>query len=381
MHIGILHPFIEAGGAQRQVVELAKRFSLKSHEVTLFTGKVIERGGLYHKSLIGSSVKIVETGYKYSKYRYFEKLSTMLPMANWLLHHDILDVDVFNPHNWPSYLASYLFKRKRKPDVPFIWTCNEPTHFWLPNPLVPHTMAGLLSLLVDERAMHSMDRTLVLSRFMKEFMMKRYGVNSMVVGSGVDTDFFSPKHSTEIALKYGFNTNDLKILTVGKNFYETLKIFRRVVKRAKTRLYVLVNYPRDVPPLKKMVKKAGMNERVRFLPILEREHLPYVYSSADLFIFTNRYEPWGLVLLESMSCETPVLAYDSGGPRDFVIDGENGFLVTLESDFLDKILSFDRNNKKLGKNARKYVKSRFTWGNISDRYLTLFKSYLSSKLS
>src|SRR5437762_12620646 len=55
-----------------------------------------------------------------------------------------------------------------------------------------------------------------------------------------------------------------------------------------------------------------------------------LYSDAAVFVCPSIYEPFGIINLEAMACETPVVASAVGGIKEVVLDGETGFLVPLE---------------------------------------------------
>src|SRR5213082_2109506 len=55
-----------------------------------------------------------------------------------------------------------------------------------------------------------------------------------------------------------------------------------------------------------------------------------LYSDAAVFICPSIYEPFGIINIEAMACETPVVASAVGGIKEVVIEGETGFLVPLE---------------------------------------------------
>src|SRR5213075_2977793 len=55
-----------------------------------------------------------------------------------------------------------------------------------------------------------------------------------------------------------------------------------------------------------------------------------LYSHAAVFVCPSIYEPFGIINLEAMACETPVVATAVGGIKEVVVDGETGFLVPLE---------------------------------------------------
>lgn len=52
------------------------------------------------------------------------------------------------------------------------------------------------------------------------------------------------------------------------------------------------------------------------------------YLSGSIFVLPSRFEGFGLVIVESMACRVPVVAFDcENGPRSIITDGENGFLI------------------------------------------------------
>ncbi|MCY7307165.1 MAG: glycosyltransferase family 1 protein [Rhodoferax sp.] len=75
--------------------------------------------------------------------------------------------------------------------------------------------------------------------------------------------------------------------------------------------------------------EAGLKERyphVRWLGLLPRDELARVYAAADVFVFPSRSETFGLVMLEAMSCGTPVAAYPCDGPTEVLATGRGGVL-------------------------------------------------------
>jgi glycosyltransferase involved in cell wall biosynthesis len=79
----------------------------------------------------------------------------------------------------------------------------------------------------------------------------------------------------------------------------------------------------------------GLKRRAAGLPITFEEapddrRLAELYERATACIFTAPNEDWGIVPLEAMACGTPVLAVNSGGPRESVLHGETGWLLPPE---------------------------------------------------
>src|ERR1700693_6523362 len=63
---------------------------------------------------------------------------------------------------------------------------------------------------------------------------------------------------------------------------------------------------------------------------ISREDLIHLHSHATVFVCPSIYEPFGLVILEAMACETPIVASRVGGIPEIVVEGETGYLVDLD---------------------------------------------------
>ncbi len=82
-----------------------------------------------------------------------------------------------------------------------------------------------------------------------------------------------------------------------------------------------------------------------FLGWVDHAKLPEVYSAADMLILPSRFDTFGCVVLEALSCGLPVAAYNTKGPKDIIIDGVNGYLAKGDDDIADKIIRFLSDNK------------------------------------
>ena len=64
--------------------------------------------------------------------------------------------------------------------------------------------------------------------------------------------------------------------------------------------------------------------------MVDKETVHQLYSQAAVFCCPSIYEPFGIINLEAMACETAVVASAVGGIKEVVVDGETGFLVPVE---------------------------------------------------
>lgn len=114
-----------------------------------------------------------------------------------------------------------------------------------------------------------------------------------------------------------------------------------------------------------LARKLGLSDRVRFAGFVSQDEIAAYYRDASLAVMSSVWpEPFGAVGLEAMRCGLPVVAFDAGGIREWLIDGWNGFLVpwmdraryaaAVEELLRDKALA-----RKMGAHGRQWVGERF----------------------
>ncbi len=118
-----------------------------------------------------------------------------------------------------------------------------------------------------------------------------------------------------------------------------------------------------------------------------------LYSNAGVFVCPSIYEPFGIINLEAMACDTAVVASAVGGIKEVVVDGETGILVPLdqmdESPFeprdaeafakslataVNTVMGDPEKQKAMGKAGRKRAEETFGWDAIAERTVELYES-------
>src|SRR5207245_7480283 len=116
---------------------------------------------------------------------------------------------------------------------------------------------------------------------------------------------------------------------------------------------------------------------------ISREDLLHLHSDATVFVCPSIYEPFGLVILEAMACETAVVASRVGGIPEIVVDGETGYLVDYNPDDTDafttklagrieELLDDRVLAKRMGKAGRERVVKNFGWPAIAARTVEMY---------
>lgn len=126
-----------------------------------------------------------------------------------------------------------------------------------------------------------------------------------------------------------------------------------------------------VQKLNKMVEDLNLRDSITFVTeIIDYDDLVSYYESATLFVLPTREDCLGVVLLEALHCNLPVVATSVGGIPDMIEDGVNGMLVNPDDPYelanaISLLLNDDARRQKLAKNARRVLSNRYYKGRIT----------------
>jgi glycosyltransferase involved in cell wall biosynthesis len=96
-------------------------------------------------------------------------------------------------------------------------------------------------------------------------------------------------------------------------------------------------------PAEKALREA-MPDAI-YLGWVDHDKLPEVYSAADMLVLPSRFDTFGCVVLEALSCGLPVIAYDTKGPKDILLHGVNGYLAKTRNAMAAGIVDYLSNAK------------------------------------
>jgi phosphatidylinositol alpha-1,6-mannosyltransferase len=184
-----------------------------------------------------------------------------------------------------------------------------------------------------------------------------------------------PTNDQKNDLKQRLNLQDKKILltvarlTERKGHDLVIRALPEILKTNKDVVYLIVGQG-DKERLQKMVVENNLENQVLFLNNVSDEDLPIYYSIADIFVLPTRIineddvEGFGIVYLEANSFCVPVIASNTGGASEAVIDGLNGLIVdpTNSTELAEKIVVLLNDKElaeKLGKVGKERVENNF----------------------
>jgi starch synthase len=115
--------------------------------------------------------------------------------------------------------------------------------------------------------------------------------------------------------------------------------------------------------------------------MLPKREVIQLLSHATVFACPSIYEPLGIVNLEAMACEAAVVATDTGGIPEVVVDGETGYLVPLGERFaaefaerVNELVSAPEKARAMGRAGRERAVNDFAWGAIAEQTSALYRS-------
>ena len=145
----------------------------------------------------------------------------------------------------------------------------------------------------------------------------------------------------------------------------------------------------------KVEQARQKNPRVLWIEkMLSRPEAVQLYSHARVFCCPSVYEPFGIINLEAMACEAPVVASATGGIKEVVVDGETGYLVPFvqepDSGFpidperfardlgqkVSELLNDPEKCRRFGQAGRKRVEEKFSWPSIANQTIALYQGLI-----
>jgi glycogen synthase len=314
---------------------------------------------------------------------------------------DNLDASIVHSHTWYVQFAGFMAKKLW--GIPFVLTTHslEPLRPWKVEQL---GNAYHLSSWIENNGIMEADAVIAVSQETRNDVLRCFpGVNPekvVVIHNGIDLEQYRHNPSVEALVERGVDPERPYVLFVGR------------VTRQKGIIH-LVNAIPHIDPSIQVVLCAGapdtpeigreMAEGVEAVSegrpgviwireMLPREDVIQFYSNAAVFCCPSVYEPFGIINLEAMACETAVVASAVGGIPEVVVPGETGLLVDLElkpgtfdpvdepkfsaelAAAINRVALNHDVREAFGRSGRRRVEDYFSWTAIAQRTLDLYRS-------
>ena len=372
MHVIYLHPhFISAGGAGRMVLETGRRLAERGHSIHCICLRADDAiVGSFRDSIAFHEVDgpLTSKLSYWLNYRKYER--RMVDSAKSIAcgrYETILFPQVF-PANWwgEAVLRSV-------PDLPCLWYCHEPSAFihrrdWIDAlPWPKNWIARLLSPVLkrtDLRRMKAFSHVVTNSDQTRRDVIDVYHYPEQMcetVYLGVDHERFSQPHGSERSHQICTVAKLTKFKNVDRLIFALCALKRRGDLEVRLRIVGDGDAKAD---LQKLASRLNVSDQVEFLGRLDDDELVDELRRSKVFSIVSDNEPFGLVMIEALACGTPVVAMDSGGPREVLSGWNCGELVTDPNpeklaDALQRFLGCNE-CQEISEAARQCA-SRFSW--------------------
>jgi len=309
--------------------------------------------------------------------------------------------DVVHSHTWYANLAGHLAKLLY--GVPHVLTTHslEPLRPWKAEQLGG---GYALSSFCERTALEAADLVIAVSAQMRRDVLACYPAvepgRVTVVHNGIDLDEYRRDPATDVLRRHGIDPDRPSVVFVGritrqKGLTHLLEAATQLRKDAQ--LVLCAGAP-DTPQIAAEVTalvgrlRATRDGVVWIDAMLPRTEIVQILSHATAFACPSVYEPFGLVNVEAMACEAPVVATRVGGIPEIVVDGETGLLVDIDGGgdpqgaprdpaafarhfaaALNRLLDDPAEARAMGTAGRKRVEASFSWSAIAERTAGLYK--------
>ncbi len=399
------------GGLGTYAAEITRKFVLLDNDVTVFTmnddagdlpTREIWRGIEIHRpqhidvsdslpDVIAEDIRKWGRGiHLFSKILVYNYLSAS-KLVNELIKKESINYDIVVAHDWLSAMGGITVKKEI--DLPFafhVHSTEKGRTLGNGSEVVSNIelhAARAANMIVT--VSYAMKEELVTLGFQKDKIQVSY--------NGVDAEKYSPEEVTaeqisKIRNYYGIKDDELMILFVGrlvgvKGVDRLIMALPHILQKIPKAKLVILGLGDLQEYLTNLVNHMRLNDYVKFrFEFLPEEERILHYAACDVAVFPSHYEPFGIVVLEAMSMEKPVVVGAAGvsGMREIVIccgEEQCGFHIDPSNPTdiawgITSALESPEKRKWLGKNGRKRVLEEFTWDKIAEHTLGLYEQMI-----
>ena len=311
------------------------------------------------------------------------------------------EADVVHCHTWYTHLAGIMTKLNY--GIPLVISAHslEPLRPWKREQLA----GGYdFSCWVEKTALEMADAVIAVSEGTKDDILKHFNVSPErihVIFNGIDTEEYKPVDPAPALKKFDVPDDKPYVLFVGRitrqkgiiHLVEAIKHMREGYN------VVLCAGAPDTDEIAAEMKAAvaeasEAREGIYWIDeMIDKTDVIQLYSGAAVFCCPSIYEPFGIINLEAMACETPVVGSMVGGIPEVVVHDETGYLVPVaqqqKSPFaplhpaeyaknlahgINRLMENPERRERFAKAGRKRAVEQFSWTSIAEQTRDLYAS-------
>lgn len=257
-------------------------------------------------------------------------------------------------------------------------------------------MIASTRLEVEKDCLETADCTVATSPQEKEHMRSLVSSqgNIQIIPCGTDTERFGSVSRDQARARLQIDSNAKIVFYIGR--FDERKGIETLVRavshshwRNDDRLHLIIGGGSrpgksdgiERERIENIATELGIASKTQFPGRISDDDLTLYYAAADICVVPSHYEPFGLVAIEAMASGTPVIASDVGGLQFTVVSEETGLLappkdIEAFSRAIDRVLDNPQWREQLGKNARRRVEEKFSWGGVASQLSSLYTQLL-----
>ncbi len=318
---------------------------------------------------------------------------------------DRLDAQLVHCHTWYADMGGVIASQLW--DVPYVLTIHslEPLRPWKVEQL---GNAYHLSAWMERTAIEQADAIIAVSRETKADVLRLFDVEPErvhVIHNGIDPAEYRPTPGSDVLTKYGIDPDRPFLLFVGRITRQKgiIHLVRAIPHIDPALQVVLCAGAPDTPEIGREMAEgvaeiaAQRPDLIWIQDMISRPEVIQLYTNAAVFCCPSVYEPFGIINLEAMACETAVVASAVGGIPEVVVPNETGLLVdpglvpgTFEpadpaafsaslADAINRLAQNPALRERFGKAGRERAIAHFSWDVIAQTTLDLYRSLVEQR--
>ncbi|MBN2168228.1 MAG: glycosyltransferase family 4 protein [Actinobacteria bacterium] len=298
------------------------------------------------------------------------------------LMNDLGSVDVIHAHDWlVAHAASGL---KHAYQAPLVATIHA-TEYGRHQGHLPGPMNRLIHQIEWWLTFESV-RTICCSQYMADQVEKIFELPNDkidIIPNGIDTSSFKHEVNIDLHKRKYVPPGDKLVFFVGRLVYEkgiqtVIEAMPVILKKVPNVTFVVAGTGPHMNQLHAMTHELGLDKKVKFTGYIDNDTLSAFYRYADLTVVPSLYEPFGMVVLESMAMDTPTIVADTGGLSEIVIHEETGLKFRAGdpkslAEAMLRVLTDEKLARRITTDARRYMGDRYSWKTIADRTIEVYE--------
>ena len=386
----------DTGGMSVYIRELSRELGSRGHQVDIFTRAASQGGEPILK--LSDNVRLVHLGIngnqKVPKEQLYPHLPAYFSAMDEFASGQSRLYDLIHSHYW---LSGELGACARKNwNLPHIFMYH--TIGMAKNEACSEEKEPPLRITAEQRLGRTCQRLLAAAERDRVLLKRYYGVSDGKIGivpCGVNLDLFRPWDKTPARRQIGVDSHVPMVLYVGrfapvKGLSSLLGAIAQLKKYPELQLVLVGGDGPDASATRDLIALAddlGVSHQLKIAGRVAQRDLPPYYSAADALVVSSYYESFGLVALESLACNTPVVTTRVGAMESIIQNGKNGELIdspTADSlaAGIDRAIQRWWNKPPPAGQIRESVRG-FSWSKVADavtrQYATVLDGHRSRR--